>query len=270
MKKIILLITILITAILNINVNAANYKLRELIPVNKETTIVTNNFSYKGLYYDNTTKQESYIIFKGIKNLTKENLPVSVSIGLFNEKKKNIGTVNYCSSNDDKSFIKDRGLDGKAEMSYTIKVDSNYLATDSKETDVKYISVLSDNINCRTTGAQDYVGQTIEKIGQPKNTLLDKDSKLLLTIVELIAAIVFMIFLYRFLFTNAFRNFDGEDVRQEYAYINKKLKEERKNNPQTKTKRGSKKSEKSPKIKRQEQEAKKKSKEETNLHDLYK
>ena len=35
-------------------------------------------------------------IFKGIKNQKEEAKPISISIGLFDSKKENIGTINYC------------------------------------------------------------------------------------------------------------------------------------------------------------------------------
>ena len=54
MKKIknIVRLLILITIMTIIPVNAANYELKELIPVNVETTIVTKHFSYRGFYYN--------------------------------------------------------------------------------------------------------------------------------------------------------------------------------------------------------------------------
>lgn len=265
MKKLFLLITIFLAAILTVNVNAANYELKELIPINKETTIVTSNFSYKGIQYNNEN-----LVLKGVKNLTTENIPISISVGFFDKDEKNIGTINYCSTNDNKSFLQEKGLDSKEEVSYTIKIDGKYLSPKNKVSDIKYIAVLSDNINCRTTGSQDYLGQKVEKIGLPTNNPIDDNTQLLITIVELLATIIFLIFLYRFLFTNDFRNFDGEDVRREYAYINKKNKEERKNRPETSKKRNPNKNEKSEKIKKQEQEEKEKSKEESSLHKFYK
>lgn len=270
MKRILLLITIISIVMLSIEVKAANYELKELIPTNKETTIVTNNFSYKGIYFNNEDIKDTNLIFKGIKNLTEENIPISISVGLFDENKKNIGTINYCSTNDNKSFIKDKGLNSKEEISYAIKIDSKYLAPKKTIKDVKYIAILHDNINCRTNGSQDYIGKKVEQIGTSTSSEIDDNTQMLLTIVELLAAIIFLVFIYKFLFTNAFRNFDGEDVRQEYSYINKKLKEERKNNPKQPLKVTSSKPLKSEKVKMQERAAKEKNKEDSNLHKFYK
>ena len=79
MKNIIKIVLLLLTISI-INTKAANYSIRELIPVNIETTIVTDNFSYKSLYYNN-----NYVVFKGIKNLSNEDLPISITIGLFDK-----------------------------------------------------------------------------------------------------------------------------------------------------------------------------------------
>ena len=46
-------------------------------------------------------------------------------------------------------------------------------------------------------------------------------------IIKWIGVVLVVGFLYKFLFTGAYRNIDGEDVRQEYTYINKELRKER-------------------------------------------
>ena len=90
MKKIIkLLLIICVISIFN-NVKAANYELKELIPINTETTIVTNHFSYQSFSYkskdvDGNNKSSNYIIFKNIKNISDDDLPISISIALFDK-----------------------------------------------------------------------------------------------------------------------------------------------------------------------------------------
>ena len=89
MKKIITLITILfITLITTTTVYAANYEIKELIPVGTKTTIVTKYFSYRQFYYEKT---DNKIHFQSIKNISDTEMPVSISIGLFGKNKKNIG-----------------------------------------------------------------------------------------------------------------------------------------------------------------------------------
>ena len=71
MKKIRIVFLLLILFSIK-EVRAANYQIKELIPVDTPTTIVTDNFSYKNFYYnDNKMEAESlknnFIIFENIK-----------------------------------------------------------------------------------------------------------------------------------------------------------------------------------------------------------
>ena len=116
MKRLIRVIIVLLMCF-SINVYAENYKIKELIPYNTKTTIHTNNFSYKDLYFD-----ENGVHFAGIKNLSDEDRPISVSIGLFNKKGKNIGVINYC----------DLAIKSKEELSFYVKYDKKYLAKNVK------------------------------------------------------------------------------------------------------------------------------------------
>lgn len=271
MKKILFSLLLIFTCGVILNVNAANYEIRELIPINIKTTIVTDNFSYKSFYFnhneDSSTANNNYIVFSGIKNLSDGDLPISISIGLFGEDKKNIGTINYCSSSSESSNI----LKSKEEVTYSIEVSDKYLAEDKTVDDIKYIAVLSENSNCRTTGSLDYVGETVEEIGQFKNNTLSDDTLFLIKILSVVGGVLLILFLYKFLFTNAFRNFNGDDVRQEYTYINKQLRRKReddeRNKPYVEPK---KKTNKSSQVLHQEEEAKNEDKTGTDLHNLYK
>ena len=257
MKKIKqILFGILLVFLALTNVKAANYELKELIPINTETTIVTKNFSYRDFYYNG----KGMIIFKSIKNISKKDLPITISIGLFDENKKNLGTINYCAE-DDK-------LSAKEEKSYIIQLTDEYLPKE-KAIDIHYISVLSENINCRTTGADDYVGQKIEDIGKIKDNSLKSETKFFIKIIEVLVSLIAIIFLYRFMFTNAYANMDGDEVRKDYKKYNKKLAKEReeelkKNPPKPKEVI----SPKSPEVLQQEEEAKKQ--ENTDLENFYK
>ena len=213
-KKILLGLLLLVLGFIH-PVKAANYDFRELIPTGKETTIRGNNFLYKGLSYQN-----GMVKFETIKNNSKEKRALSVSIGLFDEKKKNIGTINYCSE--------ELALNTKEEKTnFIIDVKGSIIEEGKNYKDVKYISLLGENINCRLDGSKDYIGQTVEQIGMPKNTQLSDSAMLIVNIFKYILIAMIIIFVYRFVFTNAYRNVDGEDVRQEYAYINKELRKER-------------------------------------------
>jgi uncharacterized protein YxeA len=59
MKKILYGVLILLIGVITINVKAANYGFKELIPINTKNTLVTNNFSYQQFYYE-----DGEIVFK--------------------------------------------------------------------------------------------------------------------------------------------------------------------------------------------------------------
>ncbi len=278
MKKIknIVRLLILITIMTIIPVNAANYELKELIPVNVETTIVTKHFSYRGFYY-NDNKMEAdqlnnnFIIFKGIKNISDEELPVTISVAFFDSAKKNIGTINYCSKSDKASVVAETILKPGEEKPYVIEVNKKYLQDGKTVNDIKYISVLSENEKCRITGSQEYIGQTVEEIGIAKNTVLDSQTQLLLKILTVIAVIGVIIFVYQFGFTRAYQNIDGNDVRQGFKRINQELKEEREYQERVNpTPPPEKKQEKTDKVIAQEKQAREEPKDNTDLHNLYK
>ena len=83
MKRIIKVLVIVFVMFMFSKVNAANYELRELIPINTETTIVTDHFSYQSFYYKtkgikDITNPNNYLIFSNIKNISDEDLPISI------------------------------------------------------------------------------------------------------------------------------------------------------------------------------------------------
>ena len=233
MKRIIMFITIFVITLVSQNVYAANYNIKELIPVNAHTTIGTNNFRYIDFYYNDNEMEadglkNNFIIFSKIKNVSDEKKAVTVSIGLFDKDKKNIGTINYCSSKDKTSVVAGTELNPDEEKSYVIEVNKKYLADKKTVKDIEYISILSDNPNCTTGSSLDFVGQTVDEIGQIKNTGLSDDAELLIKILTGIGIVVIIIFVYNFMFSTRYKNFNGEDVRQEYSYINKELEAKRK------------------------------------------
>jgi len=256
MKKIVKILVILLLLVVTKNVYAANYKIKELIPLKIKTTVVTKNFSYRKFQYN-----EGKIEFEGIKNLTDKDIPITISIGLFNKDKKNIGTINYC----------DYTIKSKEEATYEIDVTKDYLGKDYSVSDIKYISVLGDNINCRTTGSDEYIGQTVEEIGYAKNSTIDSDTSLTIKILSIVGGVIFLIFIYNLLFTRTYENVDGSDVRQGYRRVNEDLKKEReeelrRNPPKPKEV----KKVKTDEVLKQEEEASKEDKSATDLHNLYK
>ncbi len=262
MKKMLILIGLFGLLLLPQGVYAQNYGIRELIPLEIENTLVTHNFSYKRFYY---YQKQNWIIFDGIKNLSDEEKPISISIGLFGKNKRNIGTINYCG--------KDTGeiLKANEEESFTIKVNNQYLGNEYSLDDIRYIAVLSDNSNCNVEGSLNYIGQTVQEIGYSKNSILDSSTEMLLKILTVLGAALVGIFLYKFLFTRSYQDIDGEDTRREFKYRNRKLREKRKyeakvNPPVPKEK----KKVKTDEVLEQEENAKNEDKNGSELHNYYK
>ena len=255
MKRIIKVIFISIICLSIKTVYAENYKIKELIPYKVDTTIHTDNFSYKGIYFD-----ERGVHFNGIKNLTDEKKTISISIGLFDKNGKNVGTINFC----------EMELNAKDEMSFIIEFEDKYFGENKSVKDVKYIAVLSDNITCKKKGSRDFVGQSVDKMGISHRDTFDDDSKLLISILSVVGGIVLIIIVYKLIFTRAYRNVDGNEVREAFDDINKELKEKREKEKVNKFEMVDEEPEKSEEIIRQEEEAKKEDKSSTDLHNLYK
>ncbi len=267
-KKIIWLILLIIGSI--VSVNAANYELKELIPVDIETNIITNHFMYRKIKYDDNSKNgdtlhNNAIVFERIKNLTDDERPITISIGLFDKNEKNIGTIHYCSSKD----TTPQNLASKEEVAYQIAVKNDYLQKGKTVRDIKYYAVISDNINCHTGGSDEYLGQTIEEIGMFKNTEVNDDAEMFIKIIIVIGALLIILFVYRFVFTTYYDNMDGNDVRQGYKEYNNDLKRERekeaRENPPAPKEVVK---EKSDEVIAQEQQAKENNP--TDLHNMYK
>jgi hypothetical protein len=267
MKKIVLSLILLITIVSALPVNASNYSIRELIPVDTETTVVGDRFSYQGVYF-NSKKEDAdktkrnYVIFKGITNITNEEVSLSVSIGLFGEDRKNIGTIHIC----------DEKLQPKQTKPFEIEVTKAFIGKEFNVKDVKYISIIGENTTCRDkTGYDEFIGQKVEEIGYKKNNQFDSDTQRTFKVYLVIGGVLVALFLYAFMFTNQYKNMDGEDVRQGYAYKNNELKEEReaelKRNP---PKPPEKKQIKTDEVLKQEQQEKESDKSNTDLHNMFK
>ncbi|MBR3211056.1 MAG: hypothetical protein IKF71_03870 [Bacilli bacterium] len=258
MKKIIIAVLVLLGTI--VPVKAADYNIRELIPEGIKTTVRGDRFNYSDILY-----QSGMITIGKVRNNREETYNFSISIGLFDKSGVNIGTINYCPEN---TPIESR----KTISDITIDVKGSYLEKGKNYKDIHYISVIGENTNCRKDGALENIGQTVDQIGMPKNNTLDDNQIMLLNIVKFVAIALVALFLYRFLFTSAYRNMDGTDVRQEYAYINKELEKEREidavlNPPKPKVI----KTHKTKEILKQEKEQNtQKSKDETDLFNMYK
>ena len=255
MKRIIKVFLVLLVSLSIKTVYAENYKIKELIPYEIDTTIHTDNFSYKGIYFD-----KRGVHFNGIKNLTDEKKPISISIGMFDKNGKNIGTINFC----------EMDLNGKDEMSFIIEFEDKYFGEGKTVKDVKYIAVLGDNITCKKKGSRDFIGQSVDKMGIIHKDTFDDSSKLLISILSVVGGVVLIFIVYKLIFTRAYRNINGDEVREAFNDINKELKEERKAKQVNKFEMVDEEPEKPEEIIEQEEAAKNEDKSSTDLHNLYK
>lgn len=213
MKKIFCIMLFILLAL--IPVKAANYEMKELIPLDVTTTIKGKTFLYKNISYSNNK-----IHIERIKNESQDSSPFTISIGLFDKDEKNIGTINLC--------LEDMTISSKEEIfNYEIEIDKKYLGEKNKLKDIKYYSVLGGNESCRKTGEHDFLGQKVDEIGMSKNNTLTDSAVLLINILKYIGITLVVLFILKFLFTNAYQNMDGSDTRAGYRNLNKELKRER-------------------------------------------
>ncbi len=151
-----------------INVNAQEYKVMELIPVDSAATVTTERFLYSDFVYNSNldSKGNNVINFNSIKNISDSKASVGINILLFDENKKNIGYVTYCSKKDLDSDYYDYQLSPQQDSSFSVRVTKKYFANgdDLAASAVKYISVYDDNKYCHIGGYAKYEGLTIEEI----------------------------------------------------------------------------------------------------------
>lgn len=139
----------------NVNTNV-------LYPVNSSFDVETDYFNYKNIYYNSVN---ATLNVGEVYNSTHKKVPVSISLALFDSDKKNIGVVNYCSTEDLESDYAFKQLTTNQSTPFYMQVlEKNHVANQKKLVDVAYVAVLSDNKYCKVGGKDNYVGLTIEEI----------------------------------------------------------------------------------------------------------
>ncbi len=251
-KSVIILLLIMLFSCFS--VEALNYKQKELIPVGIKTTIAIKSFNYQGIVY----QKDGNIYFDNIRNISTEELPISITVGLFDKKEKNIGTVVYCAA--------EEKLASKEEKAYSIPV-KKYLGKGKKLEDIRYIAVIGENTGCSTTGKDDFLGKKVDEIGVLNPNPIDDDVLLFLKVVGAVGVVIILSFLYKFFFTNAYENMDGEDIRKGYKEWSEENSKKLKAQPKPVKEKIIYKSEE---IKKQEEKENTKDKNDTDLHQLYK
>ncbi len=154
------------------DVYADDYKINELIPVNTVASVETDKFDYKNFVYDPTIdgSGNASIKFEGIQNNTLSKTAVSIDVLLFDEQKKNIGFLTYCTDKDISSENAGFKIRANQVVPFTIPVTSRYFAKGKAPADVKYIAVRDENRYCQIGGYTNFEGLTIEEIVNGVNT----------------------------------------------------------------------------------------------------
>ena len=203
MKRKIGLIAILVGLfIFSISVQALEYGVGKLIPVNELATVHTEKFDYMDFSYNSTVNEQGngVLSFQKIRNNGISKTAVSMNILLFDKNKKNIGLISYCSDKDsgEKSGFK---ISGGGEVDYSLLINSNYIVDGKSPEDVSFIAVYDDNSFCSVNDKDKYVSQSIEEIMGEETVKSDKENfftkllkneNLVITIVIVISVIVFL------------------------------------------------------------------------------
>ena len=253
-KKLTKIILLLLMIVSWKNIQALSYKMKELIPIHSTITMTTSHFSYKNMQFNKDT-----ITFTGIKNLSEDDSPISISIGLFGKNKKNIGTVYICDTN--------KILKHKEEQEYTIHNISEYLMAKKTTKDIYYLSILSENKGCRTAGSKDYIGQKVEEIGKINKNTISDDIIIFNKVLIVVGLIIIIPIIYKAFFTSSLKNIDGNAVRNDYKNWQEIKKDKE---PKIIKKPIAYKEFKTKEIRKQEKEAREEEKNDTALHNLYK
>ena len=217
MKKIVSYIILIIGVFsIYIGVNAQDYELNTMIPVDTTATVKTEKFDYNDFVFKAgvDAKGNGIITFGSIKNNTNSKNPVSINILLFDEFGKNIGFLTYCSDKDVSSDYVGFKLKGGESAPFAISVTSRYFAEISKDSKytshaVKSIAVMDDNKYCHIGGYDKYAGLTLAQITKGEvaekptkggidltNLNLDLDSMLLIVIVIGFLVVIGLFILY--------------------------------------------------------------------------
>lgn len=147
-------------------VEAKEYELNSLIPVDEIATVHTEKFDYVDFSFSSkiNEKGNGTIQFKSIHNNMVTKIPVSINILLFDKNKINIGYLTYCSDKDFSSNYSAFKLKGGESSAFAISVSSTYFDKGKSAKDVSYIAVADENKYCQIGGYTRYVGQTLQEI----------------------------------------------------------------------------------------------------------
>jgi len=166
MKKIIFIGVVLAFLFCVVPVKAEEYELNTLIPVNTMATVKTEKFDYVDFSFLTQPNEagNATINFSSIKNNMVTKAPISVNMLMFDQDKKNIGFITYCTDKDLDSSYSGFKLKGNEVSSFSINVSSKYYVSGKNYKDVSYIAVMDENKYCQIGGYTKYEGKTMNEI----------------------------------------------------------------------------------------------------------
>ena len=171
-KKIYYLLFIVILFFSVIKVEAEDYKVNTLIPVDTIASVETDKFEYRNFKYDSAidSKGNATIKFEGIQNNTLSKTAVSINVLLFDAEYKNIGFLTYCTDKDISSDNAGFKIRPNQVVPFTIPVTTRYFVEGKFPKDVRYIAVRDENRYCQIGGYDNYKGLTLEEINNGVET----------------------------------------------------------------------------------------------------
>ena len=151
-------------------VDNSTVKKLELIPADDISTLELEDYAYYNFTYINDVPKQTYGVlkFESVKNKMKNKAPLAVDILLFDENKKNIGLVAYCTTKDLAGDYAQVQVNSGGSSPLTVFVDSSYFVKGHTKNEIAYIAVLDDNDKCFVGNSNKYGGLTIEEIAQGK------------------------------------------------------------------------------------------------------
>ena len=185
-----------------IDVDALDYSTKQLISTGDVATIKTDSFAYNNMsYYLNNDTGQAMFNFESIVNRTNGTRPISVDILLFDKDKKNIGIVNFCSTNEKYSLL-DTTIKPDQEMNYAVGVLKKHMIAGKSVSDVKYIAILGDNIECKMAGTTEGAGKTVEEMEKTKDDVyVSPNTMIFVYIVAGVIGLGIVLFVVKMLLT---------------------------------------------------------------------
>lgn len=163
MKKYSFIILFFLIFLSYFNVYGLDKKNLTLVSNKSVSSFNTDTFNYKDISFSVSDDRGTFN-FQSITNNTESKMPVSINILLFDNDKKNIGFVTYCSEKDYSSEYAQFMLKGQESTTFNINVAKRYFIEGKSLSDFSYYAVLDDNKYCQIGGYEKYKGLTFDEI----------------------------------------------------------------------------------------------------------